>query len=219
MQQLGVILSPYGAHSPYGWGTEIAQARGGQGTYLPQPEGYPRLDRLFNTRGEVGFYYDTQLGEYRPKTKIGVVIKAWWDRTFKKPAAPTAPVKLLPAGDGMTPTDAELAKNVVCYTPVASGWINAKEGYVPGTWRFGWNPAGPYGPQTSLSGLGATDAVAVASTATATDIFNSMNAHNHRIFMLAIISTSAVSISAILSLGIRWRRYQREHHLKRAARR
>lgn len=221
---LGVILTPYGSHSPYGWGTEIAQARGGQGAYLPQPAGYPHVDRLFNTRGEVGFYYDSRLGEYVPETKAGTAIKDFFGKLFKKPEPPEAAApapsmaRALPAGDGATPTDAEIAKTYVCYTPVHSGWINTKQGYVPGTWRFNWNPAGPYGPQTSLSGLGALPA-GMTAEASATDIFNSMNAHNHRMFMLAVISTSAVSITALVSLGLRWRRYRREHHLQGARKR
>jgi hypothetical protein len=56
-------------------------------------------------------------------------------------------------GLGAIPTDAELAKNYG-YTPVTSGWINAKEGFFPAPWRTpgGWNPAGKYGPPMSLSG-------------------------------------------------------------------
>jgi hypothetical protein len=58
---------------------------------------------------------------------------------------------------GAIPTDAELATTYQ-YTPVASGWVAAKEGYYPSPWTppNGWNPAGAYGPQMSLSGLGAT---------------------------------------------------------------
>src|SRR5437762_3014285 len=83
---------------------------------------------------------------------------------------------------------AELAKNVQCYTPVQSGWINTQgQGFVPGTWRFGWNPAGAYGPPSSLSGL---------REATATDVLAAMQAHNDRMFRLAIVSTAAVSVSA-----------------------
>jgi hypothetical protein len=115
MQHLGVILAPFGKNGP-GWYAESGPAYGGTGTYLGPARPYPTTDRFFNTRGEVGLYYDTQLGAI--------------------------------------PTDAEMAKSYVCYTPVTSGWINAKEGFVPSPWRFGWDPAGAYGPQTSLSGLG-----------------------------------------------------------------
>lgn len=113
-QQLGVILTPFGANGP-GWYAEINRAYGGKGTYLPQPGPHPTVDRFHNSRGEVGWYYDTQLGAI--------------------------------------PTDAELAKTYVCYTPVATGEINAEQGFIPGPWRFGWDPAGKYGPPTSLSGL------------------------------------------------------------------
>lgn len=197
VQQLGVILTPYGANSPYGWYAEIAQARGGNGSYLKAPGGYPRLDRFFHSRGEPGFYYDTQLGAWQPKTPIGVKIKAWWDRTFK-PAPAAAATPMLPRGDGAIPSDAELATNTVCYTPVASGWINTRDGFVPGTWRFGWNPAGAYGPPSSLSGLGAEQS--------ATDVVGVMNAHNKRMFQLAVVSTAAVSISALFTMWTRFKR-------------
>jgi hypothetical protein len=59
-------------------------------------------------------------------------------------------------GGPAIPTDAELATNYG-YTPVQAGWINAKEGFMPGPWRVpsGWNPAGAYGPPMSLSGASA----------------------------------------------------------------
>lgn len=206
MQQLGVILTPYGAHSPYGWYAEIAQARGGNGRYLNSGmPSYPHLDRMFTTRGEPGFYYDTRLGSWQaPKTKIGAAVKSWWERWFgPKPAMPVA---ALPRGDGAIPTDAELSTNTVCYTPVASGWTNTQNGYVPGTWRFGWNPAGSYGPPSSLSGLGET---------TALDVLNAQQAHNDRMFKLAILSTTAVSISALFTLWTRYKRLKIELHRKR----
>lgn len=223
---LGVILAPYGSDSPYGWYSEVAQARGGKwGQYLPQPQGYPRIDRQFNTRGEVGFYYDTRLGAVVAAKPPGPIKKLWAKITGKDaeptPVAVVAPPTALPAGDGMTPTDAEMSKSYSCYTPVHSGWINAKQGFVPGTWRFNWNPAGPYGPQTSLSGLGQFPWGGIGETAppqaSATDVFNSMNMHNRRMFTLAIISTSAVSISALISLGLRYRRLK--HEMSRKGRR
>lgn len=52
---------------------------------------------------------------------------------------------------GAIPTDAELSKTYG-YTPVASGWVAAKEGYFPSPWEppNGWNAAGDYGPKMSL---------------------------------------------------------------------
>lgn len=210
MQQLGVILTPYGAHSPYGWYAEIAQARGGNGQYLNSSmPAYPHTDRFFNTRGEPGFYYDSRLGAWQPKTPIGVKVKAWWDRTFKRPAASASSMMALPRGDGAIPTDAELSINTSCYTPVQSGWINAREGFVPGTWRFNWNPAGDYGPPTSLTGLGD------AAPATAADVLAAMNLHNKKMFQLAIVSTAAVSISAMFTLWTRWKRLKHDIAKKR----
>jgi hypothetical protein len=143
-------------------------ARGGQGGYLGPARPYPTTDRFFNTRGEVGWYYDTQLGAI--------------------------------------PTDAELAKTYQCYTPVNSGWINAKEGFITGPWRFGWDPAGQYGPPTSLTGLGDQSAV---------DVVAAMQAQNMRMFKLAIVSTAAVSISAMFTLWTRYKRLKNELRHKR----
>ncbi len=207
MQQLGVILTPYGAHSPYGWYAEIAQARGGNGQYLNSAmPSYPRTDRRFNERGEPAYYYDTQLGSWQtPKTKVGAAFKTWWGKMFG-PSSAVAPAGVMPPrGSGAIPTDAELAINTQCYTPVASGWTNTKNGFVPGTWRFGWNPAGDYGPPSSLNGLrdAAIDPGAAA-------VIAAMNAHNQRMFQLAIVSTAAVSISAMFTLFTRWKRLKHD---------
>jgi hypothetical protein len=171
---LGVILTPYGADTSHGWYAETTMARGGQGRYLPQPGPHPRVDRFHNTRGEVGFYYDSQLGAI--------------------------------------PTDAELAKVYQCYTPVASGWINTKQGYIPPPWRFGWDPAGKYGPQTSLSGVAGARAQLAddAPQPTAADVLAAMNAHNQRVFMLSVVSTVAVSISALFAFYRNARLLRRE---------
>lgn len=199
---LGVILTPYGANSPHGWYAEVTGAYGGNGSYLKQAP-YPTFDRFWNTRGEPGFYYDTQLGAWQPKTPVGVKIKAAWDRMFAKPAAPVAPADmLLPRGSGAIPSDVELSRTVDCYTPVASGWTNTQQGFIPGTWRFGWNPAGDYGPPSSLGDAG-------------TDLVNVTNAHNARMFKLAVVSTAAVSLSAMFTLWTRYRRLKLERARKR----
>lgn len=162
MHMLGVILTPYGADPSHGWYAESTMAYGGKGRYLPQPGPNPRIDRFHNTRGEVGYYYDSQLGAI--------------------------------------PTDAELAKVYQCYTPVASGWINTKQGYVPSPWRFGWDPAGKYGPQTSLHGLAGARATLLGDTPTATDVIATMQAQNDRMFRLQVISVAAVAASALFAI-------------------
>jgi len=97
---------------------------------------------------------------------------------------------------GAIPTDAELATNYG-YTPVASGWINStNQGYVTGPWRGGWDPAGAYGPPTSLSGLGA-DALAPADAAAVAVV--ALQDQQNRAFKLMIISTSAIALSALLA--------------------
>jgi len=180
MQHLGVILTPYGANGP-GWYAETGSAKGGRGTYLktPGPGQYPTTDRFFNTRGETGFYYDTQLG-----------------RSLRD-----------------IPTDAELA-TVYGYTPVASGWINAKQGFFTPPWRFGWDPAGQYGPPVSLTGSlrGLGEDMPVR---TAEDVIAVLNAHNAKLFKLTLISTAAVSLSALFTLWTRARRLRMEMKRKR----
>lgn len=101
-------------------------------------------------------------------------------------------------GLGAIPTDAELATNYG-YTPVGSGWINSKDqGYVTGPWRFGWDPAGSYGPPSSLSGLGA-DVLPVSPADAATAAVIALQDNQARAFKLMIVSTSAIAISALLA--------------------
>lgn len=165
---LGVILMPNG-YVPGTWNTEIAQTRGGNGTFL-QP-----FDPYYNQRGERGWYYDTQLGQMR---RAGLLQRLFGGKQL-----------------GKIPTDAEVAKQYSCYTPVKAGWINAQEPnrYIPPPWRFGWDPAGPYGPQTSLSGSGPM------GETTALDVLHAQTEHNRRIFMLTLVSTAAVATSALIA--------------------
>lgn len=188
---LGVILTPYGAQSPYGFYAEIAQARGGNGTYLSQHP-YPTLDRFFYSRGEPAFYYDTQLGAPAP---IVVKVKAFFSTLKAKLTGkpPAAPMPMLPRGDGAIPSDAEMVNNTQCYTPVQSGWINTQAGFVPGTWRFGWNPAGAYGPPSSLG-----DAIPPTATSAA-DVLAAINAHNEKMFRLQVVTAIAVATSAAIA--------------------
>ena len=197
MTQLGVILTPYGAHSPYGWYSEIAQVRGGQGNYLPQPGPYPVIDRFYSTRGSVGYYYDTQLGAWRKPSLI--------ERVKAK----------LGLGD-MIPTDAEMAKTYSWYTPVHSGWINTPStasrtgtAYLPNPWRFGWNPAGKYGPPTALSGLG--------QGASAEDAIMALKEHQAKMFRLQALTAAAVSISALIATYRQLRLIRRDFGRRRRA--
>lgn len=160
---LGFILAPLGQQVPGQYPNEINYAYSGAGTYLC-PD-----DPQYNTQGEPGLYYDTQLG--------GPAI----------------------------PTDAELA-TVYGYTPVAAGWINAAEGFMPGPWRTpgGWNPAGAYGPPTSLSGLrdatmdpgDGSGAAPADSPQTVADV---ISAQNSRVFVVSVISAVVVGAAALLN--------------------
>jgi hypothetical protein len=94
---------------------------------------------------------------------------------------------------GDIPTDAELS-TAYGYTPVNSGWVNTKEGFITGPWRGGWDPAGAYGPSISLSGLGDMSPADAASAALV-----SLQSQQNRAFKLMIISTSAIALSALLA--------------------
>lgn len=49
----------------------------------------------------------------------------------------------------------------------------------------------------------------------AVDVVAVMNAHNKRMFQLAVVSTAAVSISALFTLWTRWKRLRHDLARKR----
>lgn len=170
---LGVVLAPYG-QVPNAWPYGITQSRGGNGTFVQ-----PNDDPYWNMRGEAGFFHDTALG--KPKL---------FERMRRR------------LGLGAIPTDAELSL-VMGYTPVASNWITTKEGFITPPWLppNGW-PQGGYSPPVALSGFrGFRDADPTAPTpATIEDVVGVMNAHNDRVFALTLISTTAVAVSAMITI-------------------
>lgn len=101
---------------------------------------------------------------------------------------------------GGIPTDAELARNYQ-YTPVASGWVNFKEGYYPAPYiPPGWNAAGAYGPSMALRGLGEDAAPILTTTKAEADaVVAALNAHNQRVFKVTLISTAVVGLSALIT--------------------
>jgi hypothetical protein len=131
------------------------------------------FDPRWYERGEAGMYYDTQLGA--------------------------------------TPTDFELSRRVG-FMPVKTGWVVTKQGYLPGRWYppdGGW-PGQPALTRSkvvpfdrySLRGLGETEPqpIPLPPSATADDVLAVMAAHNDRVFALALVSTTAVTISALITL-------------------
>jgi hypothetical protein len=181
---LGIVLAPYGkipGSYPYG----VTQSWGGNGVFLC-PD-----DPQFNTQGEAGYYYDTPLGSAKP----GLFAKLRG--------------KL---GLGRIPTDFELASKYG-FTPTYSGWVATNRGYYTPAWEppDGYYPGYPP-PVQPLDGLrgapafvpdGVTAAAAAADTATPVtvdDVIAQMNAHNDRIFALTIVSTTAVAVSALVTM-------------------
>lgn len=169
---LGIILSPYG-QIPGAYPNEIAYSYGGDGTFLCPDDPY------YNTRGEPGFYHDTQLGTIteiltptltllntrdpapQPKRQP---IRSGGGPTLKGPGffarlrAKRVRKALHGLGLGSIPTDFDLAPTYG-WVPMIDGWVAAKEGFQPGRWvpPNGWQPAGIYSPQLVprvLNGLG-----------------------------------------------------------------
>lgn len=94
---------------------------------------------------------------------------------------------------GAIPTDAELGPNE-CYTPVQSGWINAKEGFVPPPWvpPHGWRPVpAQYGPPTSLDGAQLSDFGGA---------LEELVKHQKKMFYISLISTTAIVAVAIANV-------------------
>lgn len=107
-------------------------------------------------------------------------------------------------GLGEIPTDAEYGQDI-CYTPVKSGWIYSKEGYVPPPYvpPDQWRPvAAQYGPPTApLSGLGAVEASLGQAAGHLGDATEELAKHQRRMFYLSIVSTLAVAAVAIATVA------------------
>lgn len=172
---LGVVLTPYGhtpGYPPYG----IAYSYKGASRF-EEP-----FDPQWYRRGEAGYYYDTQLG--RPPST--------WRKIKSK------------LGLGDIPTDFEIAKNYG-YLPVFSGWVTTNRGYQSG----GWNP--PHGrypgyptaiapKMAPLGGLGDTPIPTGSTALTLEDFMTVQQAQNDRVFALTLVSTAAVTVSALIGL-------------------
>jgi hypothetical protein len=187
---LGVVLAPYG-YIPGAFPSGITQSRGaGSGGYN-QP-----YDPYYNMRGEAGFFHDTALGRAKP---------SWWQRWKARRAL---------RGLGAIPTDFEMAQNMG-YTPVASAWVASDQGYLTPPWLppDGWAQGGyppPIQPNDGGSRpepasamrfqLGGLRDDAAPAPATADDLIATLNAHNDRVFALTLVSTSAVAISAMITI-------------------
>ena len=213
---LGIVLTPYGqipGAPPWG----IAYSYGGDGTFLCPDDPY------FNTRGEPGLYYDTQLGS--PRTKR-LARASWSARLINKRIQ-----RALTGLRGTIPTDAELWATYG-YVPMINGEVVAKEGFQPSSWipPNGWNPAGAFGPAFlpmadaatanapyGLSGIGdatttntdlsPTDAAAISA------LVDEVEQHNNNVLILTILSTAAVVISAIVTTVRNAHLYKQEKRL------
>lgn len=177
---LGVVLTPYGkipgGYPPAG----ITYSRKGSTEFLCSGD---YLDPQFNSRGEAGYYYDTPLGA---PSKPG-----WFTRMRARAAARKLGLRDIP-------TDFDLAK-VRGYLPVQAGWVTTEQGYQTGPWL---PPHGEYPPNPSrqvvpLAGL---QGLREGEPATTEDVIAAMMAHNDRIFALSLVSTTAVAVSALITV-------------------
>lgn len=155
---LGIILAPFGK-IPGAYPSEIGYSYGGNGTYLC-PD-----DPFYNTRGEIGFYHDTQLG--RPirsdvlspnsifiPNQPGVKGLGFFGRMRARRVAKALhglgshqAMQIALNGLGSVPSDFELAPTYG-WVPMIDGWVQAREGFQVGSWvpPNGWSAAGQYGP-------------------------------------------------------------------------
>lgn len=233
---LGIILAPFGK-IPGAYPSEIAFSYGGNGTYLC-PD-----DPFYNTRGEPGFFHDTQLGGLIQSDVVspnsifipnqpGVRGLGFFGRMRAKRVAK----KLAGLGLGSIPTDFDL-QPTYGWVPMTSGWVQAREGFQVGSWvpPNGWSAAGGYGPPfpSGMSGLrdamtadGSTivvpapvvasspmDPVSQAAAAAAQSIQDTLQAQNDRMFKLTILSTSVVALSALVATIRTFRQLKRDEHL------
>lgn len=180
--QLGIVLAPYG-HIPGAFPSAINYSTGGNGTFLC-PD-----DPQFNQKGESGFFFDTQLG--------AIVKPNWFTRQRYKRA-----MKKL--GLGQIPTDAELA-TVRGYTPVESGWVATADptAYRPGPWvPPSGAPPGGYPMPVSLGDatINPVTPPIIPQQTSVADVMAALNAHNDRVFSLALISTTAAAVSALITV-------------------
>lgn len=184
------VFAPYGK-IPGGWPYGITQSRGPNGTY-EQP-----YDPQYNSHGEAGYYVDTQLG------KPGL-IQRWRMRRRRKAL-------------GAIPTDFEMAQQMG-YTPVTSGWIDSRQGFITPPWLpssgppagvpiqpndGGGGPSSPfsmrfYSPEYARDPRWNT--TTLGEPATTEDLVAQLNNHNDRVFALALVSTTAVAVSAIITV-------------------
>lgn len=132
------------------------------------------FDPQFYARGETGYYYDTELGS--PGKRIGL-------------------------GLGAIPTDFDLAKRYG-FLPVGAGWTVTKQGYQPGGWLppDGGYPGQPPATRLAVVPLSGLGGVPAQQPATADDVLALMAQHNDRVFALTLVSTSAVAISALITI-------------------
>lgn len=224
---LGIVLTPFGktagGYAPYGITHDYKGAVEWYGSNsagdAPDSTGTrdPRLDPRFNERGEAGYYYDTQLGE--TVSTVGTRKPAWIEKMRAKWQAWRARFGL-----GGFPTDFQLA-TIRGYLPVEGGWVQTQQGYMSsGPWLPphgdpGWadhsfpvpmvpiyeplpiTPCGPnHGLAPQLSGLGRAFGQAATSPATVEDVLSTIASHNDRAFALALVSTTAVAVSALLGV-------------------
>jgi hypothetical protein len=210
---LGFFVVPSG-QNPGSPPSEVGYSIDGDGTWLCP------FDPQYNTRGEAGMYFDTSLGGLRAPAAeyslVGALTAALQTLSPARRATNAGRARQATrrsAGMNGIPTDAELA-SVYGYTPFTSGWIASKDGrYFPANWQppSGWDPAGEYGPQISLSGpLADVTIPAGASTADTQAIVDTLNAQSDRNFKLAIVTTVVLGTAAIINSYRTWKQLKRD---------
>jgi len=204
----GITPTPYG-QVPGAYPSGILLSVGGRGTFMQ-----PNYDQQFNTRGEPGYYTDTPLGA----PKVGWLAKL--RGKFMVRALGAVP---------SIPTDAELSSRYQ-FTPVHGGWVSTDDGYaIPSPWLppNGYRADGIQQPVSRLSGFGLAPVMSPppppssdrivpqvmlppapmpapvtdpSQPASVNDVLLALQAHNDRIFALQVVASTAVAVSALITI-------------------
>lgn len=182
---LGLVLTPYGyVRGAYPF--EINKSGPSEGEQLCPADPY------YFQRGEYGFFYDTPFGGTGLGNPFRFLSPRYWQAR-----------KAL-KGLGAIPTDAEIGQYYYSwYTPVQSAWVYAKDPnrYIPGPWVPPHNVSeiGPFGPMTSLRGLGTVETAMDKAVAAAPveEVIRLLEKHHRDQFTLsALAAAGTVAASA-----------------------
>lgn len=184
---LGIVLAPYGqipGSFPYG----VGYSYGGNGTFMC-PE-----DPQHYRRGEAGFYSDTPLGAPMQENVLiaGLLPHAVANRGLLSKWRERSILKKAGLGSSI-PSDHQLY-NTYGFIPHMTGWVASKQGYAQSPWYLKNYRPGPL-PGNGFAGPGLGDVNADTAA-----VLDAMSKQNAKMFTLTLVTTLAVSISAVVAI-------------------